>query len=83
MTAENLRPRTDLTTNHLKDDQRRHSIKGESFPSFGEGEVEKPLGMTHEGRAAGARQCSFARGHRIILASHLRSIQRQTNARCR
>ena len=58
---------------HVKDDQRRHSIEGKSFPCFGEGEVEKTLGMTHEGRVAGARQSSLASGHRIVLASHLRS----------
>jgi hypothetical protein len=29
--------------------------------------------LTHEGRVAGARQSSLASGHRIMLASHLRS----------
>src|ERR1700730_14116527 len=68
---------------HVKNDQRRHSIVRESFPCFGEGEVEKALGVTHEGHLADARQRSFARGHPIVLVSHLRSIILQTNARCR
>jgi hypothetical protein len=55
---------------HVKDDQRRHSIEGKSFPSFGEGEVEKALGVAHEGRVAGVRERSFACGHRIVLAFH-------------
>src|SRR5437879_13738367 len=50
---------------HVKDDQRRHSIEGESFPSFGEGEIEKTLGVTKEGRAARARQRSFGGGHNV------------------
>ena len=67
---------------HVKDDHRRHSIEGESFLCLGEGELEKTLGMTHEGHLAGARQRSCACGHRLVLASHLRSTL-QTNARCR
>src|ERR1700730_16757859 len=59
---------------HVKDDQRRHSIVGKTFPCFGEGEIEKALRVTHEGRVAGARQSSFASGHRIVVASHLRSL---------
>src|ERR1022692_2805754 len=68
---------------HVKGEQRRHSIIGKSFPRFGEGEVEKALGVTHKGRVAGAQDRSFACGHLIVLASHLRSILLETNARCR
>jgi len=35
---------------HEKDDQRRYSIIGESFPCLGEGEIQKTLGMPQEGR---------------------------------
>src|ERR1044071_5938107 len=55
---------------HVKDDQRRHSIIGESFPTFGEGEEEKALGVTKKSHVAGARRLSFACGHRIVLACH-------------
>src|SRR5207249_10637069 len=36
-----------------------HSIIGESFPRFGEGEIEKTFGVTHEGRCTGARHMRF------------------------
>ena len=56
---------------HVKGEQRRHSIIGKSLPCFGEGEVEKAPGMTHEAHLAGGRQRSLASGYRILLASHL------------
>src|SRR6266480_2642255 len=44
---------------HEEGEQRRHSIIGESFPRFGEGEIEKTFGVTHEGRCTGARHMRF------------------------
>jgi hypothetical protein len=48
---------------HVKDDQRRHSVEGKSFPSFGEGEVEKTFGVTQEAHFLGARQHRFICGY--------------------
>ena len=59
---------------HVKGEQRRHSIIGKSFPRFGEGEVEKAPGVTHEGRVAGARRRSFACGHRIMMSCWLGGV---------
>ena len=56
---------------HVKDDQRRHSIIGKSFPCFGEREIEKTLGMTQED-CVPAPQRGVACGGQIRLAFHLR-----------
>src|SRR6266480_220738 len=47
---------------HEEGEQRRHSIIGESFPRFGEGEIEKTFRMAHEGYFLGARQYGFTCG---------------------
>src|SRR5437879_4695503 len=57
---------------HVKGEQRRHSVEGKSFPSFGEREVEETFRLTQEVRVAGARHLRLATGHRIVLAVHAR-----------
>ena len=38
---------------HVKDQQRRHAVEGESFPRLGEGEVEQSGGVPQEPRGPG------------------------------
>jgi hypothetical protein len=38
---------------HVKDQQRRHAVEGESFPRLGEGQVEQSRGVSQEPRGPG------------------------------
>jgi hypothetical protein len=51
---------------HVKDDERRHSVEREPFPCFGEGQVEKAPGMAYEsGLVSAGAHLSTTTDHRV------------------
>ena len=50
---------------HVEDEGRGHSIEGEPFPRFGEGQEEKPLGLTD--KTGAPSDCGSSPAARFIL----------------
>ena len=57
--------RVEEIVDHVKGEQRLHTVVGKTFPSFGEGEIPEPAGMAEEIRGvffAGQRRGVFGFG---------------------